>query len=69
MEKLVSNKWAEPAPNQRLLTTTNNYIAYAITAKNNSTLVKIMDKEDFGKRTMIKDVKGKVCCYSTSFLL
>ncbi|XP_063679398.1 uncharacterized protein LOC134814959 isoform X3 [Bolinopsis microptera] len=59
MDKMISGKRPEPAPNQRILCTSLHYIASLIAIRTGF-IIKIIEKENIGNSTKIKNVQGQV---------
>ncbi|KAL5259739.1 hypothetical protein ACHWQZ_G009998 [Mnemiopsis leidyi] len=59
VDKMTSVKRPEPAPNQRILCTSQHYIASLVSTRTGP-IIKLYDKEDIGKCTKIKDITGRV---------
>ena len=56
---MTSVKRPEPKPNQRILCTSQHYIASLVSTRT-APIIKIYDLEDIGKCTKIKDITGEV---------
>ena len=56
---MTSVKRPQPAPNQRILCTSRHYIASLVSTRT-FPIIKIIDKDNIGNCTKIKDIKGQV---------